>query len=365
MSSWKFFDVAATESPNVEWKKRDGIILWLILFGWLAAIATLYFTNLLPPPAGVIAFAASLVGVGLRIGIYVWEKVHESPAFDLRKHLQWFLVLCVGAWSGFLVLTIMYDIGFLALFSPEWTDQLFWFIALIYASVAVLGVYNIYKSYLQKQYTEIVVNSAVVAIPLLLLVMIFAGVKMTRWVPYLLGLIITVVILLFMVYHTAPDQRRKSLELIGVSMAILWVVMLFIVDPFEWFQASVLEAEPAVIYSGAVNPFSTVFYLFFQHGVAPTMIAIMTFGAIVYVFAKTFGDMIQAGQAIGAILMIVPSMIIIMMIFSGSIEAPTQLVDLLGAGVANFIYAVAETGVFTIVMTLLLTFTGMVKALLQ
>lgn len=363
--TWKYFDVASTAQTSVEWKKRDGTILWVILFGWLAIVATFFYTNLLPPPAGLIAFLCSMGGIGLRIGIYAWEKIRENKDFEWAKHLQWFLIICVGTWSGFLVLSVMYDIGFVGLFSADWTEQLFWFIALQYVSVAVLGVFNIYKAYLQKQWTEIVVYTAAVAIPLALLIMIFTGVTFDRWLPYVIGLVASMVVLALLIYKSDPATRRKNLELIGVSMAIMWVVMFLIVDPFELFKANVLELEPATIYSGAVNPFSTVFYLFFQHGVAPTMIAIMTFGAIVFVFAKAFGDMIQAGQAIGAILMIVPPMIIIMMIFSGSISAPTQLVDLLGAGVASFIYAVAETGVFTIVMTLLMTFTGMVKALLK
>jgi hypothetical protein len=106
--------------------------------------------------------------------------------------------------------------------------------------------------------------------------------------------------------------------------------------------------------------------MFFTSAPASLMIALMTFGAIVYIFAKTLGDLVMAGQAIGAIIMVVPPLIIVMQIFAGYVTVPEQLIMVLGGpSVAAFVYGLAEVGVFTIIMTILMTFTGMIKALLR
>jgi hypothetical protein len=350
---------------NAEWTKRLSIWSWVITAVVLAGIIVLFFTNMFPPGlAGFYGFTASMIAVGFRVAFYILEKLEANPSVPMQVHLQWAVILAVAFFSMFLILTLVFDIGFFALFSSDWSVQIFWFVGMEYALLAVIGVYNIYKTLVEKDWFNAVFILAFITIPLVILIMIFTGIKMDRSVPFWIGVAISGVLGFIIFYRLPKESRNKTLGIILTFLGALWVVLFLLIDPYQLITTTPASISGPSIFIGAVNPFSTIWYLFFQAGTAPTMIAIMTFGAVVYVFSKTFGDMIKAGQAVGAILMIVPPMIIIMMMFSGSITAPSTLVDLLGAGVASFIYATAETGVFVIVMVLLLAFTGMVKAVI-
>lgn len=90
----------------------------------------------------------------------------------------------------------------------------------------------------------------------------------------------------------------------------------------------------------------------------------MTFGTTVNLFVATLGGA-EMLRGLGVLIMVFPPMLIILEMWTGGIQPPSVLTEILGLGVAAPIFAICETGVFAIMAGLLGYFGGYAKLLSQ
>lgn len=365
---WKFFSLSKSSVADITVRESQLVTISTIAFCFVFGV--LYFTNILPEAfMGLWALIPSMVAVIARFVFYAWELKKKGELDENYEYIRFGLIFGGCVFGLFVLFSLIYDIGFLALFSADWILQLFWFITLEYVAMLTIGLTSSYMHYRNKNFVQLGIDIAFYVTPLVALVMIFFGFAPPASLVYFIGIGVTVIFLIYLYRQLPPANRKTTMTMFVAITSITWLTILLVMDPSSWFiSASLVEQGSTVplaqIPAGqTTNYFSYIWYIFFQSPVAAIMIAIMTFGAVVTIFAKALGDL-GGGMsvAIGAVLIVVPPLIIIMQILSGSIVAPTLLTTLLGAGVASFIFAIAEVGVFVIVAIILMTFTGMVEA---
>lgn len=357
-SSWKFFDL---RSGNIDITRRDSALATIISGIFIALVTVFYFLDFMPAPSGLYALILSMIAIALRVVIYGWERRKTEELDSTFEWIQYIVISGGMAFAIFLVLTLIYDLGFLALFSADWLVQIYWFIALEYIAMLGIGLVAMYLQIKNKKWERVAMDFGFFLLPLVALFMLMFDFAPPKSVSFYVGLGVNVLALGVLYRSLAKDTRKNVFALISLFSIVSQGIIFVLLDPADIFATS--SIVPIIAGQAApVNFFSYVWFIFFQSPSASIMIALMTFGAVVTIFAKALGDLNPTSSvAIGAVIIVVPPLIIIMEIFSGAIPPPTLLVDVLGSGVASFIFAIAEVGVFVIVSIILLTFTGMIE----
>jgi len=349
----------------------DNMSLNLILIGVIAALGIGFWFQFIP---GVWAVIGSMAIIGVRWYLYYLGKKKETKAFQTRFNLVSFIVTAIASILGIgLVLSVVYDTGFFNLIATEWETQFMWLVALIYICYACIAIMEFYSHwFIQKLQSKAVLDLIYLLIPLVVVVMLVFNLMPTASLPGTFYWIFTIIGGGFFVawgvwkwnWHKVDwESDKKSYFIYGAYLvgSLAGMGVMFYLFGFLSPTGGHFAGEIPLINGQAapVNYFSYIFYIFFQSPVAAIMIAIMTFGTIVNIFAATApGKSVKGGAVIGIVITVIPPMIIVLEIMSGGIPPPDLLSDILGTGVASFIFSLAETGVFIIVAIILSVFSG-------
>jgi len=367
-----------------EWvpKLKDNVLLVITSIGIAAIIGILYYYGLL---SGVWASVLTVTEVGLHFIWYAWGKTREKGKYFTTRldKIAYAAIAIAVCFATFIVLNVFYDVGFLAYFSSDWQIQLFWMMGLTYICWLVIGLMLLYKHQVQPSKSVWFAQDAMIsylilpAIAILFAALfIYFGNVLTAadwfWIISIAGgsCFAIFAAYLWMVRRkmVQPDEFKHNksafwLYTIYYVIAVGIVGCILYFTPIGAIQASLSQVPIVPGQATPTNYFSYIFYIFFQSPIASIMIAIMTFGMIVNIFASVLGGLGRGAVVIGVIITVVPPMVIVMEIFAGGIPAPDLLNTILGTGVASFIFALCETGVFIIVAIILSVFSGIAELL--
>ena len=147
--------------------------------------------------------------------------------------------------------------------------------------------------------------------------------------------------------------------LIGSLVAVVGVVI----------GSNLLNPEvPGVIAMGqmgdAARMFEAVFYILFYSPEAGLMIGFMVIGTLATIFTVNRG-MDDAMTSVGVLTMAGIPLIFIVAIFLGMIPAPAPLLEIFrdAPAISSFIYAIAETSAYVIVLSLMMVFVSSARFL--
>ena len=375
-ANYQYFDMAnilKDWKPNI----KDNVIIAIFVMAFSAAIGICFYFGILN---GLTSLCATVAGVIAGFAFYGWGQYNNNvfSGANQKFAIISYLVLASSATFGIMiVMNVFYDMSFLAIFSADWLGQIYWMIGFLYVCYLGIASMELWKHIEMKMQSKIVMDLSMMIIPAVALMLVmFNLIPTTQAGTYYFALMIGVVplyvVFTYLSWKKNKDQSnwenmRQILMLYGLSLGVSFAVLLFVIDPFGWNMfglASIAGHIPIIPGQGTTtNYFSYIWYIFFQSPTAAIMIAIMTFGTVVNIFSSTMGGALKGATVIGVIITVVPPMIIILEIFAGGIPPPDLLADLLGTGVASFIFALCEVGVFVIIAIILSVFSGVADLL--
>lgn len=368
-----------------EWvpKLKDNVLLAITSVGVASIVGILFFFGLLP---GLWALVLTVVEVALHLVWYAWGKMKdkETNYFETRLDKVSYIVIGVALCVALtVILSIIYDVGLLAILSPDWQQQLFWMMGLTYVCWLAVGLLLLYKHETQPSQSPWFARDAMISYLIFPAIAIAAAIAFIYledtidagtffWIFSISGACVfgAYAVYLFRVqkntssaeeFHKIKNAFTLYASYYGVAVGVVYFIIYH--TPIGMVSGVLGEIPFLPGQATPVNYFSYIFYIFFQSPIASIMIAIMTFGMIVNIFATVLGGLGRTAIVIGVVITVVPPMIIIMEIFAGGIPPPDLLAQILGVGVASFIFALCETGVFIIMAIVLSVFSGIAEIL--
>lgn len=154
------------------------------------------------------------------------------------------------------------------------------------------------------------------------------------------------------------DKMGTFITLIFFCVVAPILLIIYVLPELVNIDSGLLGGELGVVYLAqeTTNYFSYVFYVLLQSPAPALMIGFMVFGAMTVMISQNIGGV---GKVIGGfatgVVVIIP-MLFIITIFTGGIPAPDLLIDILGVGVAQVVFGLAETSAFILMLSIIAVF---------
>lgn len=362
----------------------------------LIAIMSFTFIIRLIAPAAVIALYsaysfemisnlwASIITVVVVVlySIYYVVRVQHNP--KARPHDR-AIAITIGIIMNVIILAIVNMIYGLELFTritlaDDWIAEMKYSVIISVFSFILLPIVSIAdgdnRAMIAKDYEYIrtlddkikirllLYGFLILIVPILVGIILYSLLDPTDFIYYSWILLFYVLVASVMAFRDDALKRMQRLEkLDSILIQILIVIGLVGIltlafRNFEMADASIyggaiVEAQMVYEAQGGSNYFSYVFYILMQSQTSAIMIGFMVFGAVAVMVAQNVSDV---GQIVGGfatgVVVIIP-MLFIFSIFTGGIAAPDLLVEILGSGVAQMVYGLAQTSVFILVVSII------------
>ena len=299
--------------------KLSNFIMNMITIGIFVTIFYLYGYNILDKN---LSFFISSGIIALRLILHLLEKVGslremETPTTRIVILIIDYIII-IFAFVMLFNLIFDFRLWYIIGVAGRWIEEIVISINIILFSLIGLGIYTIYiqREAMKKGVpTENVLSLVVNVIILIIVPVVF----MVGIMPYLLS----------------------------IDLSIFGGVL----------HATTFEGQVVSDW------FSYVFYILFQAPIPAIMIAFMTISAVAVIVAQNVGRLggFMASVAIGAIAII--PLIMIMSVFTGSVDPPQELIDLVGLerSLASFIYGMGLVVSYTFVVVIIGVFVASSK----
>lgn len=335
-------------------------------------------------------FILSLIALGVGIVINVIDKQHRS-AFILTAYI-------IGFWIVFNVLEMIFNISIWELIglAVDGESDVFWAIRMCLFSFFIVPViYFINKDVrsglredidqlmsLDPKQKRILLYGLAIIIAVIvadILIIYYVVDVLVMMIALFCATFITLMPLTFLLSRSKDIGEGLDKITIAITMLIgtLLAPLILIIVVIPMWEGN-LGGFGGIIFNlissqeqyggifpaqGGVNYFSYVFYILLQSPAPALMIGFMIFGAVTVMVAQNIGGV---GSILGgfatSVVVIVP-MIFIFEIFAGGIAPPELLVDILGLGTASFVFGIAETSAFILMLSIIAVFISAGKLL--
>lgn len=104
---------------------------------------------------------------------------------------------------------------------------------------------------------------------------------------------------------------------------------------------------------GTPNYFSWVLFILLQDRVPALMISFMVFGAVSAMLIQNMGGVARIISGFALSITVIIPLLFIITIMTGGIAPPQQLEEILGYGTAGFVYALAQTSAFILMLAII------------
>lgn len=331
---------------------RDNWIMNFVIIAVIVGIMIVYFSGSLTsiPYYGWIALSISMAAIAVRLIYFLWEQKSKG------KYDNLLLMECVGiSLALFFAFSVLYDSGFLAIFSPDWSVQMYVLILLEYAAVIVIMLPLAWKSIKERKLADIILPAIFMIVPgLMLLLFWIIPTNFSGQILYWCSVVIMVALILLLLKKETPENRLKIGTIYAACAAVSFTVIALMTGIFTNASLQAILVGGDVV---PVNYFSLLWQILFSSPASAIMISIMAFGATVNIFTMALeGNAVVKG--LGLLIQVFPPMLIILSMWTSNIPPPDIFVDLFGAGMAAPVFGTLELGVFGIMMTILGFFTG-------
>jgi hypothetical protein len=214
---------------------------WIVLIGSMAALSialgVMYFIELFDITwFAWVAHLGTFGAITICVLIFLSYKVKEEDLRNVGTRTQAIAILFVTGVllvTAFVGMTALYDIGFLDMLSPDWSTQLYSFIVIIYSLLSLIGFYDLYKAYTEKDWGEFLFVTMGLALPLFILIVAFLGIPIDAglafWIPAFAMCLAGALI----VWRT-PTKNKKSLGwFVLISFGLIVAVLFVFIDPLN------------------------------------------------------------------------------------------------------------------------------------
>lgn len=224
---------------------------------------------------GVLATIITMGMLTIRVAFYVVQKREEGFMNNTSETMFLVVPSLLALVMAFIASTVVYDVGFLAIITADWTFQLYWFVGLEVICAIVILLFNLirdwYSQEVQKFWNDLVLL-LVAIVPLVLLIFNTQLAALEPGVPFIAIVAIMSFLLIVWVWRLPKQVRvRAGLVYGGMAFAFTLLIVMFY-NPFA--PSAVVEGFVPIIggQEAPVNYFSYIWYIFFQSPAAAIMI---------------------------------------------------------------------------------------------
>lgn len=305
-------------------------------------------------------------------------KMLKSLKSDQKSWLTWIVIIGVVAFGiVFIILYLLYprdeiNIGGTMVMVMRTYDiqlSLFWILLPIVIIIAVVVSFIVPKEGRIGRGTIAIILAIVIGVMILLEIYeIFPRYHIQEfnwfWTALTFGAAIDVVLMIYygnkknLGFEVAKDMKALdtlvSFIAFVIAIIIVGIVISSSIQTLDMMMYGSNLARIAVFEAqGGINYFSYVFYILLMSPSAAVMIGFMVFGAVTVMVSQNIAGVgrIIGGFATGVVVII--PMLFCISIFTGGIEAPEILIDMLGSGVAQFVFGLAEVSVFILMVSII------------